>query len=534
MKGTFMNFTFESQGTNTYLVYAVNPEDIIDTISLGMLTNNKIPGLVPTQFSQMNATKYIKYNVSSRVSVRQFFSGVVNKKRLLGVFCGIINAMLAAEEYMIDSSSIILDLDYIFTDVSTCETILICLPIAQMGQNVDLGEFFKNIVFATKFDQTENCDYVAQIINYLNSTPIFSLTDFKAVLDNIDNLGVDKSEPSYSERLAPVSQPKHMPQLDQNPQPIQSTPVAQTPQSISSPQPIQPIQPIQTSVQPPHPINNNWGNQTAQVSIPTAPVGSVKQVPQIPVPPVSTQKKTKTSSDSQEKEISFFYLMQHYNKENAAAYKAQKEAKKQAASITKAKRSGKKEKAPPVPPSMEFAVPGQAVPQTSSVPPTSPAVYPVTPSVPVGATVSPVQQVAQTPYVPYQPICGQSLNFGETTILGGGSSGETTILSMNRSQAQDTPYIIRLKNREKIPLNKPVFRIGKERSYVDYFVGDNTAISRSHANIITREGKYFVVDTNSTNHTFLNDNIIQSNQEIEIFNGDRIRFANEEFEFRIC
>lgn len=196
-----MNFTFESQGTNTYLVYAVNPEDIIDTISLGMLTNNKIPGLVPTQFSQMNATKYIKYNVSSRVSVRQFFSGVVNKKRLLGVFCGIINAMLAAEEYMIDSSSIILNLDYIFTDVSTCETILICLPIAQMGQNVDLGEFFKNIVFATKFDQTENCDYVAQIINYLNSTPIFSLTDFKAVLDNIDNLGVDKSEPSYSERL---------------------------------------------------------------------------------------------------------------------------------------------------------------------------------------------------------------------------------------------------------------------------------------------------------------------------------------------
>ena len=134
-----MNFTFESQGTNTYLVYAVNPEDIIDTISLGMLTNNKIPGLVPTQFSHMNATKYIKYTVYSGVSVRQFFSGVVNKKRLLGVFCGIINAMLAAEEYMIDSSSIILDLDYIFTDVSTCETILIFLPIAQMLQNVDLS-----------------------------------------------------------------------------------------------------------------------------------------------------------------------------------------------------------------------------------------------------------------------------------------------------------------------------------------------------------------------------------------------------------
>lgn len=30
---------------------------------------------------------------------------------------------------MIDISSVILDLDYIFVDVSTCEATLICLPI---------------------------------------------------------------------------------------------------------------------------------------------------------------------------------------------------------------------------------------------------------------------------------------------------------------------------------------------------------------------------------------------------------------------
>ena len=75
--------------------------------------------------------------------------------------------------------------------------------------------------------------------------------------------------------------------------------------------------------------------------------------------------------------------------------------------------------------------------------------------------------------------------------------------------------------------------MGKERSFVDYFIGDNTAVSRSHANFITRDGEYFVVDTNSTNHTFVNGQMIQSNSEVKISHGDTIRLGNEDFEFKI-
>lgn len=95
------------------------------------------------------------------------------------------------------------------------------------------------------------------------------------------------------------------------------------------------------------------------------------------------------------------------------------------------------------------------------------------------------------------------MNFGETTVLGGGTTiGETTVLDAGAQKVQIHPHLIRAKNNERIDINKPVFRIGKERSYVDYFIGDNTAVSRSHANIISREGEYFIVDTNSTNHTY--------------------------------
>ena len=112
---------------------------------------------------------------------------------------------------------------------------------------------------------------------------------------------------------------------------------------------------------------------------------------------------------------------------------------------------------------------------------------------------------------------------GETTVLNGGAQPRQTVV----------PHLIRTKNGEKIYINKPFFRIGKEKSYVDYFIGDNTAVSRSHANIVTNNDKFFIVDTNSTNHTFVNGSMIQSNIETPISHGDKIRFGNEEFEFRL-
>lgn len=118
---------------------------------------------------------------------------------------------------------------------------------------------------------------------------------------------------------------------------------------------------------------------------------------------------------------------------------------------------------------------------------------------------------------------------GQTTVLSKGTIGETIDLSSWNQEVR--PFLIRKKTGEKIMLDKPIFRIGKEKSYVDYFIGDNTAVSRSHANIINRNGEYFVVDLNSLNHTYLNGNLIRSEEEVRIAQGAKIRLANEEFEF---
>lgn len=108
-------------------------------------------------------------------------------------------------------------------------------------------------------------------------------------------------------------------------------------------------------------------------------------------------------------------------------------------------------------------------------------------------------------------------------------SDETALLAENDVHY---PSLLRILTDEVIRINKPVFRIGKENSYVDYFVMNNNAVSRSHADIITRGNNYFVVDLNSKNHTYINNQMLLVKCETQIFDGDILKLANEEFIFR--
>lgn len=560
---------FENQGTNTYLVYEIKEDDVVDSMSLGMITNNKIAGLVQTLYTQMDNSRFIKFNVSAKLSVAQFFSGVVNKKRLLGVFKGIVDGMLSAEEYMIEANTILLDMNYIFTDVSTCDTVLVCLPvITEESAPVDMGTFFKNIVFTTQFDQTENCEHVAKIINYLNGASTFTLTDFKKVLDDIDGaqmaaeVQLQSPQNTQGDSLKGAVQRQQDTGIHAIPLMPQSSVSQMPPQAVPMPSPQVPPMPqaapmtMASSQQVPPTKKKEKADKNMQVP--------PKQMGGMPVPPSNKPQPIQNNVADNEEKMSWMYLMQHYNKENAAIYKAQKEAKKQSGASNKGNGKNKSVEIP----QNNYAIPGMPgasnasgfpIPGQPSAPP-QPQATPVAPSqapipkpqmpqpqiappqapqmpqggIPAGAMNPAPMQNAMPPYPSPQPMSGAGMSFGETTVLGGGTAGETTVLSAIQDPAQAAmPYLIRVKTNEKINISKPVFRLGKERSFVDYFIPDNATISRSHANILIKEGAYYIVDTNSTNHTYVNGAMIQSSVETAITHGDKIRLANEEFEFKV-
>lgn len=546
---------YENQGTTTYLVYKIKENDQIDTMTLGMLTNNKIPGLVPTTFTQMDKDKYIKFNVSAKVSASQFLSGTVKRKQLLGMFRGITEAMVAAEDYMLDKNDICLNADYIFADVSTCDSLLICLPVKASDGGSPLAEtaeknegpveFFRNIMFTTRFDRTEDCGYVAGIMNYLNTTSVTDMRDMKQILDGLDRQttetpltpvqGQMMAQPSGQSYSQSMQQPAG--QLFDPAQPFEQVPSFGQAQLFEQ-------------------SRSDAQDMVAVGNVVPMPAGKPVQNPSGTVSPKkakSTAKKAEKSNQEKQPEnpadntpeMTFMYLMQHYSKENKAIYDAQKEAKKQKndkkSTKTKEKPASKSDKKSQANANVGFVVPGM---DGTAVPP----VQPVAPQPKVRAAsvqssqpqptvtqVPPMQAQPQPTIMQTPPMQPQMPVMSETTVLVSPMIGETTVLVNGQlpGQNQMIPFLIRRKGNEKISLNKPVFRIGKERSYADYFIGDNTAISRSHANIVSRDGEYYLIDTNSTNHTFLNGQMIQSNVETKLAHGDTIRLANEDFEFKL-
>ena len=551
-------FKYENQGASSFLVYQLKEEDVLDNISLNMLTSNKAKGLASTNYMQMDTQRFIRYTITGKITANQFFARPVTKQSFMGIFKGITEAMVSAEEYMLDPACILLDLNQIYTDVSTGETECICLPVENEKEQKDQREFLKSVMFQAQFENPEEGSYVTKILNYLNSIPVFSSLDFLNLLTEMEREGKKDRTP-----LAPAAKES----LQQG--------VAEFGNSVA---------------------NSSVGGAAAsffeQSSL--SPAGAFKQenaveevIPDIPVP----------DDIPKEERISLFYLLQHYNNNRAKEYMAQQKqlkARKEALKkIELAKKGGKKKSAAsfnlpggkaktasaapkakkPSSGGFSFQVPGKesgkdkpgedlsgikSLPNAPINSQGNPAGNPKV-SAPVGAGMNipksnpsvgsgmnipksnpsaakgTLQPAKPSPLFSNQQeaVGNGGRNFGDTTVLHSGFRGEETSV-LNYTKAPDTPkqpYLLRIKNGERIPITGNIFRLGKEEKFVDYVIHDNEAISRSHANIISRNGQYFLQDNNSTNHSFLNGQQCVSNVELPLQDKASIRLGNEEFQF---
>ena len=110
---------------------------------------------------------------------------------------------------------------------------------------------------------------------------------------------------------------------------------------------------------------------------------------------------------------------------------------------------------------------------------------------------------------------------------------ETMLLSQVQfdESASDIAYLTRNSTNETIEIDCDIFKIGKEKKYVDFCIEDNATVSRSHADIVRKGNSYFIIDNNSTNHTYMNGEMIPSGEEVPLEDGAEIMLGNERLTF---
>ncbi len=94
------------------------------------------------------------------------------------------------------------------------------------------------------------------------------------------------------------------------------------------------------------------------------------------------------------------------------------------------------------------------------------------------------------------------------------------------------PYLIRETTEERTMITKNIFRIGKANRGVDYHVSGNGAISRQHAIITKKDDGYYIKDNKSTNHTYVNGKELTEGEEVLLTNNSKICLGDEEFVFK--
>lgn len=535
-----MKFSYETQNAFTYLVAELEQE-MVDTLTLGMITNNHIKGLASVLYTEANGNRYLKYNVTAHTTAAQFFGSEMKKERILPAFQNILDAICLADDYMIDQNHFLLEKDKVFLNVSSSEVCLICLPTAtKQDANAAVRDFFREILFNLHLSAGEDMNFFTQLIMYLNGNTfsVYGLRDLVSSLGKsrpdsaafpaavpaaqqsfghpAPNLNATISIDQMPNKLGgtitaggtPVSTPGFVQAQPQNnyvappifqqhpappkpvPQPVMSAP---RPEARSIPVPV-PVPPVSGS--PVRPMGEN-------LDVPIPGKGSTHGLkPSVPPPPPAP------SANGGEK-VSFMKLMTHYNKENAAQYKAQKAETKALKAAHKAEEKAKKEAAKQAKRGIPSG-PAMGVPATSPMPPVSGmqgGLYVDRPVAP-----APVQNS-------FNPTVVLSAPVGATTVL---SQPSAPMASLTRTKTGERAFI-----------DKQVFRIGKEKNYVDYCVADNSAISRSHANIYQENGNFYIEDANSTNHTYLGGVMLAPGQKAQLHSGDLLRLANEEFVFTL-
>ena len=93
--------------------------------------------------------------------------------------------------------------------------------------------------------------------------------------------------------------------------------------------------------------------------------------------------------------------------------------------------------------------------------------------------------------------------------------------------------LVRKSDGEVIPINRSIFRIGKDPSFADLCISENKTVSRKHAEINIKNGTVYIKDLQSTNGTFIDGYKILPENEVEVKNEQKIKISNEEFILRL-
>lgn len=560
-----VNFKVRNIGSEKYLSYVLDDDCDFDEELLDYLEDNKIGELIDIIYEEDDENDYFTYNITDRVTVDTLFKDKVNAEKLLGVIRGIATSIVNLRDLGIPISYIILHRGFTYVNPVTYDVKLICLPVESgASMNAEFRHFAKNLIVNAQYDTTEDCNYIAKVLNLLNVEK-FTIRAFAGELTELmESAGMDVEE-AYVDLDGGIEVSQSANAVVDEGNGIDDLPEFKDvafDEEDDDGLDMYEEEPTEANtifkdldLDAEEPYDGETETLTSGEPV-AAGVGSVNM---------------DAFDDSALEELKIDDTLEEYPddevaSEEEAAAEPELDLEDIIPEIKPVKIQPKVE---------EIAHTAEGVTEVAPVAETE--------DKPVLIDTTEIDDLIDHPPVmksikinrakiiqravneleddkienPTENIIASGLdadaepetNMDPATIPEAGNddeTGSTVELTAGMNVVSDTeednkasnapkamPYIVRVNTGERVMINKAVFKIGKANRGVDFTISGNGAVSRVHAIIYQREDGCYLKDNKTTNSTYVNGQKLAENQEVLLKNDSEIVLGDEDFIFKL-
>lgn len=560
-----VNFKVRNIGSEKYLSYVLDDDCDFDEELLDYLEDNKIGELIDIIYEEDDENDYFTYNITDRVTVDTLFKDKVNAEKLLGVIRGIATSIVNLRDLGIPISYIILHRGFTYVNPVTYDVKLICLPVESgASMNAEFRHFAKNLIVNAQYDTTEDCNYIAKVLNLLNVEK-FTIRAFAGELTELmESAGMDVEE-AYVDLDGGIEVSQSANAVVDEGNGIDDLPEFKDvafDEEDDDGLDMYEEEPTEANtifkdldLDAEEPYDGETETLTSGEPV-AAGVGSVNM---------------DAFDDSALEELKIDDTLEEYPddevaSEEEAAAEPELDLEDIIPEIKPVKIQPKVE---------EIAHTAEGVTEVAPVAETE--------DKPILIDTTEIDDLIDHPPVmksikinrakiiqravneleddkienPTENIIASGLdadaepetNMDPATIPEAGNddeTGSTVELTAGMNVVPDTeednkasnapkamPYIVRVNTGERVMINKAVFKIGKANRGVDFTISGNGAVSRVHAIIYQREDGCYLKDNKTTNATYVNGQKLAENQEVLLKNDSEIVLGDEDFIFKL-
>ena len=580
-----VNFKVRNIGSEKYLSYVLDDETDLDEELLDYLDDNKIAELIDIIYEEDDENDYLTYNITDRTTVGALLSGTVHAEMMLGIIRGVASGIMNMRDLGIPVSYVILNKDFTYVNPVTFDVKMICIPVgSDVAANAEFKAFVKDLILNATYADDEDCNYVAKLINMLNVEK-FTIRGFVSQITELmeaAGLQVEEEFMDVGDSGVEVSQGVDIPQgdtsLDDLPEfkDISFDDDDDDGLEMYEEEPTEEntiFKDLDLNADVDSALNSvnmdlfdesnleeltldedaeleETAHDEAEPETEEAEAEDIKPATEIPI---------ETPEETEESEGMTEMLtgadLADIGEEKPHAFNI-KEIAHTAEGVTEISAESKMEEKPVLidtqdldnliekPPVMKnIRINRAKIIQKASVEMEDDEVIDnQTEQIRGAGDVDEADAVE--PETLTTPVPVEEKEEPET-----GATGTTVELTGGMSVVQDQtpeeekkpapgvpkamPYIIRVNTKERVMVNKAVFKLGKANRGVDFTIDGNGAISRVHAIIYQRDDGCYLKDNKATNATLVDGVKLEEGQEVKLKNDATITIGGEDFIFKL-